>query len=586
VALLPRLGPTPRRRLVVVACVLLVAVLVVLGPGLPGADEIVGDRSAASLAETLHMRWLLTRSDPLASMHSRVLGFPAGVDVLSLRGPPLDALLAAGMARSVGWVAGNQVYSVAVLFGLGLAVARLAGRWWRSSGAAAVAGCAVVASGGAGAALAEGRTDLLLALALHLVAGERLLCSLGSGRPGRAVQAGLFAGLGLLACWASWVWLVAALVLVAVLALLEGRRVAAPLAAFVLVSLGLAGLPLVYMLVHESLSLPANLDGLSWSMGEGGALLVIEDLHRRASAELAALTPWMLRPLLLVAACCSLMGSRIRRLLLPVALLALVLLASLGPVLVLPWGQVIPLPSQLLLGLSTTRGIWEPTAAKLLLVSTLALLAGGGAAALAARLGRGWLAPALVTLLVGEAFLVRPELPVQRFDWRPSERSRVLAQGRGPALLLPSPGGYLLQSSEAAVDQLFHQRPLANWFRHPDHALSPSQVTAVADDSTLGTLYACERAPEEEASSRLRWLGELGVVEVYVDMEVVSRAEDGGVAYLNCLERELGDVWASSPPYRVYPAGERLPDRISGPAASVSPDQLPLDGAALLEEER
>ncbi len=505
-ALLPRLAPPPGGRLLAVLVLVALSALLVLGAHpLPG-DGFAGDPLSASFAETLHRRWLLTRLDPLASMHSRLLGFPASIDVLSLQGPPLDALLAAAFIHLLGWTLGNDCYSVAVLASLGLAVARLSGRWWRSAPAALLAGSAAVASGSAGLALAEGRTSQVLAIACLILALERFVTALVLERWQPAAVAGLCAGIGALACWSVWPLLLFSVGLLVLLAWLDGRRPQLPLAAACALACAVAALPLVYLVAYDHLSLPQNLSGFTWSLEGGRALLVIDDLHRSALDPSDLAHRWPLRPLLCALALGGLLRERPRRWLVPAVLLALALVLALGPVLVLPGGTVLQLPGILLLQLPSTRAVWPPEHALLLAGPALALLAGGGAAAVASRHRHVWVAPLLVALVLGEAVVQREGLPVQRLTWLPTERAEILARSRGPALLLPAPGGYLEPGSQALIDQLFHQRPLANWMRHPDHALTPSAFATLVADSTLGALFACERDPEaDDVRLSRRW---------------------------------------------------------------------------------
>ena len=195
---LPRLGPAPGHRLAVAAGLLLSAWVVVLPASAAPWRLLPGDPGHTDIGATVSYHWLVHTTGLLGAMHSRLLGFPLIFDRTVLNGFPLDVLVSWPLLKLFGWPAGYTFFFVLEFWLLGLSMAWLAGRWWRSPLAALVAGVAIQTSGAFTAEIIEGRTAqtfgaIFLAPSLGLYARALL-----TGRHRDAALAGLAVGLAML----------------------------------------------------------------------------------------------------------------------------------------------------------------------------------------------------------------------------------------------------------------------------------------------------------------------------------------------------------------------------------------------------
>jgi hypothetical protein len=273
--------------------------------------------------------------------------------------------------------------------------------------------------------------------------------------------------------------------------------------------------------------------------------------------------PLSLRPLVPALAALALVGARPRQWLAPAAWIALgaafaggVVLLHLGPL-------VVPGPFAWILQIPLLGRLWWPERGLVLVAPALALLAGGGAH----RLGRvlGPFAPWIAAcLLVIEAQLVLPQLPLHPTGM-PRPQALALAQGQGPLLVLPLPGGPLgllgagsaRGASGALVDQVVHGRPLVDWTVTPGIAPLHPTVSQLWDRSALlRQLWACETLgalslPEHGTRPGAELdLTRYGVREVVVDMSAVPTAD--AAAYLACVEEVLGPPEREEEGLRVF----------------------------------
>jgi hypothetical protein len=192
--------------------------------------------------------------------------------------------------------------------------------------------------------------------------------------------------------------------------------------------------------------------------------------------------------------------------------------------------------------------LWrDPSSAFPLVALGLSLLGAGGAARLPGSLPR-WrrpLAVLLPALLLAEAFLVLPQLPLPTMDARASAAGALLAEADGPYLRLPYPLGALGQGVEPLGDLRATRRPTVHGARWPLASEAPAAVRFVHSRSrSLRHLLACEAdpsaLPEFEADAGREDLRSLGLESVYVDTLPLASTEDQGQAYLACVERLLG----------------------------------------------
>jgi len=221
----------------------------------------------------------------------------------------------------------------------------------------------------------------------------------------------------------------------------------------------------------------------------------------------------------------------------------------------LPGGAQLPCPFLLLSTLPLVRRFWWPRRMLFLAALGAAMLVGGGAARLLARWPSRALPFLAALVLLGEAFVVLPQLPLPVTDARPSTRAVILARGSGPLLVLPSPAGHLRRDTTALIDQVHHGRPLADWVMHPDDGNVPPAWRKMVHSTALWPLFACEReggGGTEQDAEGLVSLRDIGITEVYVDTEAVGDDPERAARYLACIEGNLGPPQRTEGPFQVY----------------------------------
>jgi len=101
----------------------------------------------------------------------------------------------------------------------------------------------------------------------------------------------------------------------------------------------------------------------------------------------------------------------------------------------------------------------------------------------------------LVALLLGEAFLMHPRLPLVYTPAWPSAAATVLAKGKGPALVVPLGKTPLRQDTTMYVDQIVHRRPLINSPTFPHVSLATLRMRRSPTWAALDYLGLCEVNP-------------------------------------------------------------------------------------------
>ena len=589
-AVLPRLGPRPRFMVPVYGVLLLSAWLVLQPASRAPWSSFPGNVDSPDAAYALNNHWFVRSHGLLASSNSRMLAFPVGEDRFVSSGFPLDVLAAWPLTSALGWPAGFTVFLVLVFWAAGAAMAWLAGRWWRSAWAAAVAGVAYQTSGvllleASRGCYANVLGAVFVPLALGLLARALMVRSKRD-----ALLAGLFAGLATLSYWYLGLYVGLGMLVLVLLAFLE-RRFPWRVCLVTLVGLVVVvGLPLVYV-GHTMAEAPGH-DIEKWDMiltGQTEQALVRwvaganSLLSRHIPEGLLAIRPvlWML--LLL-----GVWRQRQRRWMAPAVWLTLGLALAAGPWVELPGGDLLlPGPALGLMDSPVLRRMWWPYRALLLAAPAVALLAGGGAAqlhrqvprlrqlaaAVFARLSsmevehsihKRWvphvilhLGYLLVALLLGEAFLMQPLLPLVSTPARPSTAAALLAMGKGPVLEVPFGNTPMRKDTSMFADQLFHRRPLLNSPVFPHASLSTLRMRRSPTWPALDYLGLCEVNPRAKGHRKnlrgaMAALREVGLTSVHVRMQVVS-AWPGKKVYLRCIERMLGSAYKKSGPFRVYP---------------------------------
>ena len=418
---------------------------------------------------TWNYHWLLHEHGLGACAANDFLYHPLRLNRLVMDGIPLDALCSWPLLEVLGWPAGFTVFAVLVSWLGGVAMAWLAVRWWRDGSVAVVAGVSYQTAWTLVLESHEGRlTQVFGAIFVPLVLGLAIR-ALNTRSARDALLAGVTWGLAALSYWYLGFFVALGLGMVAWV----GRRA---LSWRVLASLA-GGLVLV-------VAIPMGYT--LWHLGEQpaldmSALSMLElNLHRDTLAEHTRFTSLQAflgvgLPLRLLEGSLLAWGllGRPRRLgLLPALWVLTGLSLAVGPWLLLPGGLRLPGPYLLLLELPVLRRWWWPTRALLLAAPAVALLVAGGWARLRtnlpARLRTGWAAALVSGLLLAEAFITMPRLPLATTPGVPSAAARVMAEGSGPTLVLP----FSLAVSDTDVlpllDQIHHGRPLLNGATHPE----------------------------------------------------------------------------------------------------------------------
>ena len=236
-----------------VAAVVLGPALVHLGVALPGQAGM------ADLPGTVNFHWLIQTHGVGAATESSMMMHPSTLNRIVLDGIPLDAFASWPFTATLGWPTGFTLFVWLSFAALGTATAWLAGMWWGSPLAAAVAGVVAQTHPFLMRELVYGRpTQVFGAIFLPLALGlmVRRLASPDCRYSG--FIAGIAWGLGTLSYWFYGAYFgVGLLVLLAI----EGRtRLEAAVRAGLesVVGLGLIVLGPLLMIVGASEALPGQ----------------------------------------------------------------------------------------------------------------------------------------------------------------------------------------------------------------------------------------------------------------------------------------------------------------------------------------
>lgn len=587
-AVLPRLGPRPPGMWPVHCALLLSAWLLLWPASRTPWERLPGDQLSPDASHALNNHWVVRARGLLGATNNRMTAYPVGQDRVVSAGFPLDVLASWPLVSTLGWPTGFSLYLVLLLWGSGVSMAWLAGRWWRSAWAAAVAGVAYQSSGVLLLECSRGCYNNL-AGAVFVPLGLGLLARAVIQRRQRdALLAGAAAGLAALCYWFLGFYLVLGMVVLGLLALVERRF---PWRVYLAALVGLAlvvGLPLIYAAVTLA-EVPGHDIG-KWDMilvGSTERSLVrwIAETNTLVAPGQSGLRA--IRPLLWLCALLGLWGCRSRRWAAPAIWILLGLALAMGPWIALPGGLLLPGPLLGLMDAPLLRRLWWPYRALLLAAPALALLAGGGAArlqralpriqqlarALFAKLEqmevqhavqRRWtmrLLPhagiLLAALLLAEAFLTHPLLPLPHAAAVAPATARELARGEGPVLELPFGNTPMRRDTTMFAEQRFHGRPLINSPIFPHASLATKRLRSSPTWTALDYLGLCEVNPRAEGHRKnlkgaIAGLDRVGLKQVHVKIAVVQ-AWAGRRTYLSCIEKMLGSKYVTSGPYRVYP---------------------------------
>jgi hypothetical protein len=521
-----------------------------------------GKAGLADLPGTVNFHWLVQERGLLEAAHSRLLMYPASIDRIVLDGFPLDALFSWPFLEIFGWPAGFTVFVFACFTAIGLSTAWLAKSWWGSSTAAVIAGVVAQCNPYLIREVADGRaTQLFGAIFLPLCLGF-LLKSIAHERTRDGLIAGLFLGLGALSYWYYGVFFSICAGLLFVTAGWENPRKLMLMAPFALGTLFVCGGPALYT-AAASQSMPGV--NMAWTdeVVHGSSsmmlsqLIDLRDLGSTIQTDRVMTAQLVIFGLSLLAC----FRSPLRRWAVPSIMLGCAIALAAGPNIMLFYGPDVPGPFHIFNMTGVLRRMWWPDRALVMAVPAIALLAAGGATWVHNRYlksrGPWWMSCSVITILVlVEAFITIPGLPMPTTWGANTDRARLLAQDTGPVLILPLGSGLDEPDARMLVDQIHHGRPLVNGPMPPSSSTAPLSYTRFTETPGLRHLSACETDSNTAAPTNrdeaFRHLRAYGIDTVYLDVELADKVSAGGQAYRACIESLLNTAQYSSGSLWVY----------------------------------
>ena len=512
--------------------------------------------------------------------HSRLIMYPSLHNLYSEMSFPMDGVLAWPLVALLGWPAGFTAFSVLALAATGATTGFLAARWWRSLPAALAAVVVVETSGIVLREIAEGRLTHVVGLALTPPAVGWFCRAVVEDRGRWAFLAGAAVGLAALVFWYQAVWIALMLLAVFVAGALERAPVLRHTLWGAAGAFAVAGFPLLYTVFHAGAH-PGSQYG-PWDIveqipGERVSLLTMlesRDIHRMGAQTGA----WGLRPLLAATVVLGALGTPRRRWLVPAAWVCVAWVLAEGPVLPIESLRVYsPVIFQSLVPLA--RRYWWPDRYLLVAAVGAAMLAAGAFA-------RGWPRPRALAmtltgwalLVVGEAWVTLPSLPMPSTPGPDPARVAALSTGSGPLLVLPArdldpSAANRVWSSEELLDQIVHGRPMLAGPMNPDSMVAGTLYRRFWENPALVAIRACEGASppaldaprRESIAEGFAALRRLGLREIHAEPSREG-PEKVATAWRSCLEELLGAPVGQAGPLRVY----AVPDGASTAASTTT----------------
>ncbi len=541
----------------------LVVAAIICAPALAHPSlALPGKAGLADLPGTVNFHWLVQERGLLQAAHSRLLMYPASIDRIILDGFPLDALFSWPFLTVFGWPAGFTFFVFACFAAIGLSTAWLAKAWWGSPTAAVIAGVVAQCNPYLIREVMDGRpTQLFGAIFLPLCLGF-LLKSIAHERVQDGLAAGVFLGLGALSYWYYGVFFsICAGLLLAPAAWRNPRKLLlmAPLA---LGTIFICGGPALYT-AAASQSMP-GLD-MAWTdeVVHGNSSMMLSQLIDLRDLGNTIQTDRVMTAQLFVFGLCILacFRSPVRRWTAPLVILGCAITLAAGPSMTLFNGPDLPGPFHIFNLTGVLRRMWWPDRALVMAIPAISLLAAGGANWLQQRHFKHrlpwWGACTGITILVlTEAFITMPGLPMPTTWGASTDRSTLLAEASGPVLILPLGSGLDEPDARMLVDQIHHGRPLVNGPMPPSSSTAPSSYSSFTQTPGLSHLSDCETNPNTTApinrEEAFRNLRAYGIDTVYLDIELADKVAAGGQAYRSCIETLLNTAQSSSGSLWIY----------------------------------
>jgi hypothetical protein len=546
-----KLSPVTVAIQAVVSLVICAPALFHFGLALPGAS------GGADLPGTVNLHWLVAKDGLAGLTRSTALMYPAEIDRIVLDGFPLDGLISWPFTAVLGWPGGFTVFVALCLFSMGCASAWMAKIWWSSPVAAAVAGLVAQCNPFLIREIADGRvTQLFGAIFLPLTLVFLWRC-IKSTSPKHAVIAGLMMGLGTLAYWYYGVFFVLSGLLMLALA--------RPLSLNIWGTVSIVGLAVVAVVawpIAHTISSLNDVPGMATAWGDlvvhGGHQVSLTQIleHRDLGSSVVAGRVVAAQVLVLVLMVVGVASSERHQWIFPLFLGIMALLFAAGPNVSILGLFELPGPFRLFQSAPFLRRLWWPDRALVMLVPAVSLLVGGGGAALAARyrgIGDLKLSLGLCVVLLAEAFVVIPGLPMPTTWGGGTQASAVLSRGTGPVLILPMGSGSQQPDTRMLIDQVHHGRALVNGPMTPGVSAAPAVFSLFGQTPGMAALIACETTTSIPRSSPdYSAMSDVGINTVYLELSRAEAMPMGVSRYTDCVTALLGLPVSEEGPFQVY----------------------------------
>ena len=537
---------------VVLATVLCAPALFNLGVAIPGRPGL------ADLPGTVNYHWLVQTMGLSGASGSTMLMYPTTVDRIVIDGFPLDALVSAPLTAVFGWPAGFSLFVWLSFCALGLAHAWMAKTWWKSEHAAVIGGVVAQCSPFLIREVMDGRpTQLFGAIFLPLTL-TFVLRGVMLSRPRDSALAGAMIGLGALSYWYYGVFFGLAALVILGLAAWSQRPVGRATASLALGTLAVIGLPAAYTLQAVSV-MPGIATAWSDQVLHGSEWITLLQILEFRDLGTAVALERVIALQVLVGLCVVAAWWRAPRAnwLAPSVFGLMALLFAAGPSISLPGLPPIPGPFHLFRLSDITSRLWWPDRALVMMVPAVSLLAAGGVMMLVRRASVGvretvWVV-GIAVVLVAEAFVAIPGLPMPTSWGAETEASAALSEGEGPVLIVPMGHGESEPDMRMLIDQVHHGRPLVNGPMVPGSSAAPQAFRDFAEAPAIQALLACENdaAPGVTSEAWAQLIAH-GIVTVVLDPRRAAGLRSGAERFEICIRRIMGPPAAAAGPYRLY----------------------------------
>ncbi len=528
-----------------------------LGPALVHFGVAVpGQAGMADLPGTVNFHWLIQSQGMTAAMESSLLMHPASLNRIILDGMPIDAWASWPFTAALGWPAGFTLFVWLCFALLGSTTAWMARAWWDSMPAGVVAGVVAQTHPFLIREVLYGRpTQVFGAIFLPLALGLIIRRLSTGGSRWHGIAAGVAWGVGTLSYWFYGAYFLIGLAILIGVAIADGNHKWRTATGEAIVGvIVITAMPIITVL-GASESLPGQGLGLASMVTHGDHQLSLRQLieFRDLGESIASERVLAAQILVMGLAIYGIKTAPKSQWLPPLLWFVAALWFAAGPAVNLPGGIDLPGPFLLFDTTDLTRRNWWPDRALILSVPAVALLAGGGAAAVQVR----WQPsrPALTALavcigVVAEAYWVIPGLPMKTTWGAATPKTEQIALGTGPTLILPMGTNGDQPDARMMIDQIHHGRPLANGPMPFTSSTAPQAYVDNIRSNALRALVACESDPDSHQTVRHdTWaaLQAWDVNQVFLDPKLANRMRISPSRYRQCIAAVLGEPSGGEP---------------------------------------